>query len=72
MAKISKELLRKEIKDWKTLKKLLHRQVVNFGPYMEKKYRMRDSNLSQVENNREAIRIILKNYVQELQVWNSF
>jgi hypothetical protein len=39
---------------------------------MEKKYRMRDSNLSQIENNREAIRIILKNYVQELQVWNSF
>lgn len=72
MAKISKQLLRKEIKDWKSLKKLLHRQVLNFGPYMQAKYKMRDSNLSNTQNNREAIRLILKNHVQKIQVWNSF
>lgn len=71
MAKISKELLRTEINNWKTVKRLLHRQVVNFGSYMNKKYGMRSTSLNDIEGNKAAIREILNNHVQEIQVRDS-
>jgi len=59
MAKISKELLRKEINCWKSPMKLFKKQYKSFGSYMDKKYNFFNNDLKTV-SNREAIKIIIK------------
>lgn len=54
-----------EIKNWKSVKKLFSRQVQDFGSYMNKKYLFANNDLK-AASNREAIKIILKNHVQEI------
>lgn len=63
MARISKPLLRKEIKNWTSLKRMYSRQVHSFGSYMNKKYHMRDTDLVDNESSYSTIKIILERHV---------
>lgn len=63
MARINKPLLKLEMKEWKTLKKMYPKQINTFGAYINKKYNMRDKELADSKNNVKAIRILLAKHV---------
>lgn len=64
MALINHHLLRKEIKNWGTLKRMYSRQVHSFGSYMNKKYHFNNDKLVETISSISAIRIILERHVK--------
>lgn len=63
MAQVSKQLLRKEINDWKTIKRMFSRQTNTFGHYMNKRYVMKDKELEESLYFITAVRILLDKHV---------